>query len=238
MSKPIAIVTGGTRGLGRGITEALAGRGMRVVTLSGHASDMAHVEHVTGDAADEKTAGELYQQLQPDLVVLCGGAMPLLRPVHLQTWETFSVNWDVDTKAAFVWLRNALLLPAKPGSHIILVSSMAATHGSPLSGGYAGAKRMIWLLAEYAREESRRLERNLHIHCLLPTLNPNTALGLAAMQAYAERAGVTAEQLAKRFSPPLTPAIMGQAVVDLCADPARWDRAAYRIGGDGLVAMD
>jgi NAD(P)-dependent dehydrogenase (short-subunit alcohol dehydrogenase family) len=239
-TKPTAIVTGGTRGLGRGIAQALLERGMRVIALSPHASprDPGGIEQVAGDAADERTAGRLLQDLQPELVVLCGGAAPLLRPIHLHSWETFSLNWEVDTKAAFVWLRNALLLPAKPGSHIVLVSSMAAVHGSPLSGSYAGAKRMMWLLAEYAREECRRLERNLAVHCLLPMLNPSTALGQAAMKAYAERAGMTPEDMAKRVSPPLTPEIIGQAVVELHGSPESWNRVAYRIGGDGLVAID
>jgi hypothetical protein len=37
----------------------------------------------------------------------------------------------------------------KPASHIIIVSSMAAINGSPLSGSYAGAKRMLWFMADY-----------------------------------------------------------------------------------------
>src|SRR5262249_23176862 len=163
-------------------------------------------------------------------VVLCAGASPLLRPVHLHTWETFSENWEVDTKATFVWLRNALLLPMKPGSHIIVVSSMAAVQGSPLSGGYAGAKRMQWLMAQYASDEAKCLKLNLRIHCLLPMLNPNTDLGRAAVNAYAERAGVTPELFAQRFTPSLTPAIMGQAVADLHQNPDRWPQLAYRVG--------
>ena len=49
-------------------------------------------------------------------------------------------------KSAFVWLRDALLPPMKPASHIVIGSSMAAINGSPLSGSYAGAKRMLWLM--------------------------------------------------------------------------------------------
>jgi hypothetical protein len=29
-------------------------------------------------------------------------------------------------------------------------SSGAAVNGSPMSGGYAGAKRMLWMMAKYA----------------------------------------------------------------------------------------
>lgn len=235
-----AIVTGGSRGLGRGIVEALIAKKMRVVALARDGARLeaaareTHSEYVVADVADALTAGRLLQEFRPDLLVLCAGALPLLRPFHLHTWETFSGTWEVDAKATFVWLRDALLLPMKPGSHVVVVSSIAATHGSPLSGSYAGAKRMQWMLAEYAFEEANRLGLNIRVHCLLPMLNPSTGLGRATIAAYAERAGVSAEEFAGRFAPVLTPAIMGRAVAELHENPDKWEQLAYRIGGDGL----
>jgi NAD(P)-dependent dehydrogenase (short-subunit alcohol dehydrogenase family) len=238
-----AIVTGGSRGLGRGIVEALAARQMRVIAVARGAASLEaaakemRVEHVAADVADELTAGRLMQDLRPDLIVLCAGASALLRPLHQHSWETFSQNWEVDTKATFVWLRNALLLPMKPGSHIVIVSSMAAVNGSPLSGSYAGAKRMQWMMADYASQEASRLKLGLRFHCLLPVLNPSTDLGRAAIAAYAERAGISVEHFTERLMPALTPAIIGEAVVDLHQNPGKWDHLAHRIGGDGLVPL-
>ncbi|HTG61144.1 MAG TPA: hypothetical protein VMG63_17255, partial [Terriglobia bacterium] len=121
--------------------------------------------------------------------------------------------------------RNALLLPMKPNSHIVIVSSMAAINGSPLSGSYAGAKRMLWFMADYAAQEVNRQKLGLHIHCLLPTLNPSTDLGRAAIAAYAERAGVGIDEFANRLAPHLTPAVMGDAVVELHSNPTRLSAA-------------
>jgi NAD(P)-dependent dehydrogenase (short-subunit alcohol dehydrogenase family) len=242
--KQTAIVTGGSRGLGLGVVEALSALRMHIIALARDAAglksvtrELPDVEPIAADAADEVTAGRLLQDLRPDLVVLCAGASALLRPLHLHTWETFSQNWEVDAKATFVWLRNALLLPMKAGSHIVIVSSMAAVNGSPLSGSYAGAKRMQWFMANYAAQEATRLKLGLRVHCLLPVLNPSTDLGRAAIAAYAERANVSVEQFSKRLMPALTPAIFGDAVVDLHQNPAKWDQLAYRIGGDGLAPL-
>ena len=41
-------------------------------------------------------------------------------------------------------------LPLAPGARVLVGSSGAALQGSPLSGGYAGARRMLWLMARYA----------------------------------------------------------------------------------------
>jgi NAD(P)-dependent dehydrogenase (short-subunit alcohol dehydrogenase family) len=148
LSNKVAVVTGASRGLGRGVALALAARGTRVVAiardqvaLSALARDIAGTIPVVGDAADDALARRVLTEHAPDLVVLCAGAMPVLGPLQDQTWEDFQTNWNVDAKSAFVWLRHALRLPMKRGGHIVVVSSGAAIAGSPASGGYASAKR-------------------------------------------------------------------------------------------------
>jgi NAD(P)-dependent dehydrogenase (short-subunit alcohol dehydrogenase family) len=241
-----AVVTGGSRGLGFGIAQALAAAKAHVVVV---ARDLARLdaagkelgvcaETIAADIADDDAAGRILREARPDLVVLCAGASPPLGAIHEQTWESFSHNWEVDAKSTFFWLRHALKLPLKAGSHVIVVSSGAAVRGSPVSGGYASAKRAQWFMADYAATEAQRNNIDLRVQCLLPTLNPSTELGRAGIAAYAQRAGVTPEEYAKRFGPPLTPAIMGRAVVELATDGnARWDQLAYRVTGTGLAPV-
>jgi NAD(P)-dependent dehydrogenase (short-subunit alcohol dehydrogenase family) len=237
-----AVVTGGAGGLGRGVVAALAAKKLKVLAIGRDPAKLAALretgaEVMAADAADEMTSGLVLQDRRPDLVVLCAGATPLLKPIHQHSWRSFSANWEVDAKSTFVWVRDALSLPLKPGSHVVVISSGAALQGSPLSGGYAPAKRAQMFVAEYAAQEVKRQGLGIRIHYLAPRLNASSEMGRAAIAAYAGRAGVQPEEFVKRFGPPLTPQILGQAVVDLWEKPEAWPEVGYQIGGAGILPL-
>src|SRR6201999_1449371 len=145
-----AIVTGASRGFGRGIASALAAAGAHVVGVARSGAT------VSADVAAPATAQRLIDEYRPRTVVLCAGAAPSMVPLQDQTWESFSQNWNVDVAQAFHWIRHALRRPLAPGSTVVAVSSGAAIKGSPLSGGYAGAKATVKLISGYAALESDR----------------------------------------------------------------------------------
>ena len=172
LSGTTAVVTGASRGFGRGIAVALAQAGARVVGVARDGARLAELGDQLGgsftpviaDAADPVAAGHLLDEYRPRTLVLNAGASPLPRPIHQHTWQTFSRNWDVDVQHVFGWTREALLLPLQPGSTVIAMSSGAAVRGSPLSGGYAGAKATIRFIADYAAAESQRENLGIRLH--------------------------------------------------------------------------
>ena len=90
-----AVVTGASRGFGRGIAAALGAAGARVVGVArGGAQldtlrdEVAGFTAVAADAADPATAGRLIDEYQPRTVVLCAGAAPQMSPLQEQTWES------------------------------------------------------------------------------------------------------------------------------------------------------
>ena len=169
------IVVGASRGLGRGITTALAASGAPVIAVARSVGPLAELAGGTGgiqtefaDAGDPTVAGSLLDRYEPQVVVLVAGARPLIRPLQRHTWETFSANWQSDVRIAFHWLREALLKPLRHGSRVIVISSGAALAGSPLSGGYAGAKATQRFITAYAQDESNRAGLGITFTALLP----------------------------------------------------------------------
>jgi NAD(P)-dependent dehydrogenase (short-subunit alcohol dehydrogenase family) len=225
----VALVVGASRGLGRGIAEALTEAGATVIGVARSPAPGVFA----ADAADPVVAGKLIAEHRPDVLALVAGAAPLLRPIHLHTWETFSTNWQSDVRITFHWLREALLLPLREGSRVIVMSSGAALMGSPLSGGYAGAKATQRFVAAYAAQESKRLKLGIGISAVLPKLTPATELGRPAVAAYAAREGLSEEEYLRRMGAPVTPAIAGAAFVRLATTP-QGDGGAYLLTADGL----
>jgi NAD(P)-dependent dehydrogenase (short-subunit alcohol dehydrogenase family) len=244
LSGRTTLVVGASRGLGRGITLAFADAAAPVVAVARNDAALADlaagcpaIQTVTADAADATVAGSLLDRYEPEVLVLVAGATPLSRPLQRHTWETFSVNWHTDVKIAFQWLRETLLKPLSPGSRVVVISSGAALAGSPLSGGYAGAKATQGFLTGYAQDEARRAGLDLSFTAVLPRLTPLTDLGRPAVRAYAARNGQTEAEYLQPMGDPLTPEIAGAAIVALTRTDAAAIAPRYLLTGAGLQEL-
>jgi NAD(P)-dependent dehydrogenase (short-subunit alcohol dehydrogenase family) len=238
------VVVGASRGLGRGVAEAMSRSGASVFAIARERSGLDElqaafptIECSVADAADPNLAGNVVGSQDPDILAVVAGASPLLHPIHHHSWETFSLNWHVDVRLTFNWLREALIKPLRPGSRVLLMSSGAATHGSPMSGGYAGAKATIRFMAAYADDEARRAKLGIQVFAVLPRLTPATGLGLATVRNYAAREGVSEEQFRQMLGSPVTPEKAGQAFVSLAVDELDSAVAYSLTGDDGLTAL-
>ena len=241
-----AVVIGGSRGFGQGIVRALAAEGAAVWALARDAGrldllkrEIAGVQTLVADVTDPQTASQTLRETRPDILVLSAGATPTMAPVHQQSWEQFSRIWETDVHMTFSFGKEALLLPLASGSAVVIVSSGAATGGSPLSGGYAGAKRTQWLLAQYLQQEAAALQLGIRFVALLPKqISGATELGRTAAAAYAAQQGISQQAFLERFGSPLTPERVGDGVVALLADPAYRNGIAFGITSQELAALD
>src|SRR6266850_787562 len=216
------VVTGGSRGLGLGLVEALVDQGAKVTVVARDQAALAAVKQrlgvvtVSADVTDESAAHRILAEVHPDILVLNAGATPRMGRLDQLSWADFSVPWETDVKAGLYWLQAALNLPLKPGSRVLVGSSGAAQNGSPLSGGYGGAKRMLWFMAQYA-----------------------TGVGDAGANAYARAMGIKRDEFLARFGAPMPPREFGEKVVSVLDDPKYAEGFAFGLKGDtGITVLE
>lgn len=244
MSGTSTLVVGASRGLGRGIAIAFRAAGADVVAVARRAAPLAELAAAhrgigieVADAVEEDTASRLIDRYRPQVLVLVAGAAPVMGDLHHLTWETFSANWHSDVRIAFAWLRAALAAPLAPGSRIVLFSSGAALNGSPLSGGYAGAKATARFIAQYGQQLSDTDGLKISITTVMPRMTPHGEVGRAGIRAYAQAGGRSEDEFTRDLGPLITPQIAGAAMVDLVrSDPATLE-PAYLLTGSGCSPL-
>lgn len=240
LAEQVTIVIGASRGIGRGVAGALTDAGAPVVTVSrtsGHADaeDRAKAIHtVIADARDATLPARLIDEFNPTNIVIVAGAVPHMRPLQEQSWETFSVAWETDVRITFAWVREVLLRPLPSDGKVIVYSSGAALAGSPLSGGYAGAKATQRFVTDYARRESDKANLGIAFTSIMARFAPQTGVGKPAIAAYAAEAGMSIEEFLSKQGPLITPEQAGGVVVDLVQRKAADIAPAYMLSGAGL----
>jgi NAD(P)-dependent dehydrogenase (short-subunit alcohol dehydrogenase family) len=238
------VVIGGSRGVGRRIVEAAMRNGARVLAVARQegvlrqlAQEVSGAQVLSLDATDEGAPAKVFDVLEPDILVLCAGALPPAAPLHEQSWPEFAVNFETDVKIAFHFCKAALSRPLPSGASIILMSSGAALAGSPISGGYAGAKRTQIFMANYSQKESDRLGLGLRFTALAPRIMPDTELGKHAVAGYSRYLGLSEADFIHSMASPPTSADVANAVIGLAANPDQSKGKAFIVSGKGLDAV-
>jgi hypothetical protein len=129
------------------------------------------------------------------------------RPVRMQRPSTFR------------WLRAA---------GVLVSSSGAAEQGSPMSGGYGGAKWMLRLMAKYANGLSEQKGLGISFQAIVPRqMIAGTGVGGAGSKAYARLWG------SSRSLPGALPGNVTASVRRLrCSSPWRYHLRSGRGSGD------
>lgn len=146
----VALVTGGTRGVGLGITEALVEAGAVVVTCSRSAVDpvAGSAGHLEGDVRDPESVETLVRRVADthgrlDVVVNnAGGAPYALAADASPRFHAKVVELNLLAPLLVSQAANAVM-QRQGGGSIVMVSSVSATRPSPGTAAYGAAKAGI-----------------------------------------------------------------------------------------------
>jgi NAD(P)-dependent dehydrogenase (short-subunit alcohol dehydrogenase family) len=235
------VVIGGSRGVGRQVVREAVRNGARVLAVARQegplrqlAQDVPGAEVLSLDATDEAAPAKVFDVLQPDVLVLSAGAFPPAAPLHEQNWQQFRVNWETDVKMAFHFCKAALTRPLAPGASVILISSGAALQGSPISGGYAGAKRTQIFIQNYSQKESDRLGLGIRFMALAPRMMPDSELGRHAVAGYSRYLGISPAEFVQGMETPTTSSDVAAAAIELVTNPDPSQGNVFVVWGKGL----
>jgi NAD(P)-dependent dehydrogenase (short-subunit alcohol dehydrogenase family) len=238
------VVTGGSRGLGLGLVEALVAQGATVTVVARGVDALEAVrvrlgvDTVCADVTEAATAQRVLSDTRPDVLVLNAGAKPPMARLDTMCWHDFSATWETDVKAGFHWLQAALTLPLGRGSRVLVGSSGAALNGSPLSGGYAGAKRMLWVMARYANGVSEQADLGIRFQVIVPQqMVGGTGVGDAGARAYADALGIPMAQFLIRFGAAMPPREFGEKIVRILCHPQYDAGIAFGLKGDTDITI-
>lgn len=204
----LALVTGGDTGIGKAIADALAARGLRVVSASRRSG-----HDLTDPGAIERLVGSLARL---DVLVNNAGlaeSAPLGR--------TDDAMWDrhmaLNATAPFRLCRAALpLLEQAPRGRIINMASTAATEGAPYIAAYAASKHALLGLTRVLQAELKKVR----VHAVCPgfvdtPLTDRTVANIVQVTGMPEEDARAALAKQNRSGALIQPAQVAEAVVDL-----------------------
>jgi len=209
--RPVAIVTGAGRGIGRAAAIALARDGNKIVLVGRNEDSLMRTQQEVGDSlvvpADISDPHEVNRCVTStiglfgrlDAIVHCAGIAPLLS-VEETTDEQWRAILDTNLSSALYLARASWRIFRELGGGVIVnVSSLAARDPFPGFAAYGAAKAGLNLLGLALAREGDPI--NIRVHTLM----------LGAVETEMFRAIRTVEQFPREMT--LDPADVAQTIV-------------------------
>ncbi len=178
----VVLVTGGSRGIGKGIAQGMAAEGASVAVSARPSAALTETERelresgaavlaVPADVSDEGQVTALFAAVMErfgrlDVLVNNAGAFDggALDSLSLDAWNKVIA---VNLTGPFLCTRSAFkIMKAQGGGRIINVSSISAQRVRPNSAPYSASKHGVWGLTQVTALEGR--DHNIAASCLYP----------------------------------------------------------------------
>lgn len=196
----VALVTGGNRGIGRGVAEALAKEGMTVAITArdaAAANDAARAIGPTarGYALDVRRAdavSAVFAAVDRDLggldVLVNNAGIGIFSPIAETSLDDWHAVIETNLNGVFYCTREAIpRMTKRGGGYIFNVSSLAGRNAFPGAGAYCASKHAVNGFSEVLFQEVR--EAGIRVTYLMPgSVATDFGRGMAAKQDWALQA--------------------------------------------------
>jgi NAD(P)-dependent dehydrogenase (short-subunit alcohol dehydrogenase family) len=226
----VAIVTGGSRGIGKATAIILAEHGAQVVitsknknTLENAAKEMKNVFAIVGDIRKESDVVNVVKKTvekfgRIDILVNNAGVFPKVKPLHEISEEEWNEVIDINLTGQFRFTKATLPHLMKTAGCIVNVSSDAGLKSFENfeADAYTASKAALVLLTqawavEYAKNKIR-------VNCVCPGL-VETDMTKPSLGSDADRAIAIADHPIGRIG---TPEDVAKSILYLVSDDSSW----------------
>lgn len=181
---PLAVVTGGTKGIGRAVIEKFSAGGFDIITCARNENDLlelqkehqerfpqSHLHYLPADLSVRSQLDAFIQFIQsknqfPEVLINNTGVF-IPGQVHNETEGTLEKTMETNLYSAYHLTRGVLpaMMSAKKG-HIFTICSTASIIAYPNGGSYCISKFALYGMTKVLREEMKPF--NIKVTAVLP----------------------------------------------------------------------
>ena len=170
----VALVTGGSSGIGAAVARRLHDEGARVASLDLDAEAPNGVLSLTGDVARSADVEEAVVRVQSELgpidVLVCSAGVP---GASLPTVDVTDEEWRrvMGINADGVFYSNRAVIPGmveRGYGRIVNVASIAGKEGNPMAGAYSASKAAVIAMTKAIGKDLART--GVIVNCVAPAV--------------------------------------------------------------------
>jgi NAD(P)-dependent dehydrogenase (short-subunit alcohol dehydrogenase family) len=147
MANKIAVVTGGSSGIGSGIVKRFAANGARVISidLSKPEYEIENVQHTSCDLTDESAVRQAFQGIsekfqQIDILCANAGVVPSWNRISETNFSDWKKVIDINVNALFLTISHSARLLRKGTGAVVITGSINSIKGDPNIAAYVASK--------------------------------------------------------------------------------------------------
>jgi NAD(P)-dependent dehydrogenase (short-subunit alcohol dehydrogenase family) len=188
LTDSVAVVTGGSRGIGLAIATRLAAEGAEVVLVARNAEALRRAKNkipgkvatIAANVTSPRDVGRLFRRAKKlygrlDILVNCAGIFTY-KPFRETTFEEWHNNLETNLTSLFLTTQGALpLLTCAEHPHVVNILSISSRRAFPNCSAYTASKFGALGLTRVLRKELR--PQGVRVTAVLPGLTDTQMLG-------------------------------------------------------------